>query len=63
MLTSKTLKVVGLALSVVGAGVGLAGSFVSDKRQSLEMTEQINEAVEQKFLEMSLPEPEAEEEL
>lgn len=63
MLTSKTLKVVGLALSVVGTGVGLAGSFVSDKRQSLEMSEQINEAVEQKFLEMSLPEPEAEEEL
>lgn len=62
MLTSKSLKIVGLVLSVLGTGVGLAGSFVSDKRQSLEMTEQINEAVEQKLLEMSIPETTTEEE-
>lgn len=53
-MSSKALKVIGFVLSVVGAGVGLAGSYVSDKRQSLEMTEQINEAVEKKFMETSV---------
>lgn len=56
MLTNKTLKVIGLGLSVLGAVVGLAGSFVSEKRQSLEMTEEINDAVEKRFMEMSIPE-------
>ena len=56
MFTSKTLKVIGLGLSVLGAGVGLAGSFVADKRQSLEMSELVDEAVEKKMLKMSIPE-------
>lgn len=56
MFTNKTLKVIGLGLSALGAGVGLAGSFVADKRQSLEMSELVDEAVEKKILEMSIPE-------
>ena len=56
MMTSKTLKLISLGLSVLGAVVGVAGSLISDKRQSLEMNECINNVVEQKFTEMSIPE-------
>ena len=61
MLTSKTLKAISLVLSVLSASVGLAGSFVADKRQSLEMNELVDTAVEQKMMEMSIPETTEEE--
>lgn len=56
MLSSKTLKIVGLGLSGLGAVVGFAGNLISDKRQSLEMTEQINEAVKKELADVSIQE-------
>lgn len=62
MNNSKTLKIIGTILAICGAGIGLAGSYISDKRQSLEISEQIDEALDRKLMERSSEEDDEEEE-
>ena len=41
----KTLKIVGTVLSVIGAGVSLGMSVISDKKTDLELDEKVTEKV------------------
>lgn len=42
----KALKIIGLALSVIGAGVGIAVSIIDEKKLDLKVSEKVSEALE-----------------
>jgi len=49
MKSEKLLKILGLTLSMVGAGVSVLCSIVSDKKQSIEIENLVEKVVDEKI--------------
>lgn len=44
-MNNKTVKILGVGLTIVGAVVNVAASFIGEKQQELKITEKVAEAI------------------
>lgn len=48
-MTSQTIKMIGLAVSIIGAGLSLVTNWIDEKRTDEKISEKINEALANKM--------------